>query len=201
MAIKVAITEEEFEAGKGPSFDLLPTGWYNVEITDAVEKEFASEANKGKPYVALTLRVIDGDFTGRKVWANVPLFLRWNNEKKSPTNFVQFFTAVSEEDGEPIFASVDDEGNRVLEEVDLEAAEDLLTKRVTARIRVTSDTYRIEKGEKDALRNDVGSFRAYDPDDDPSPSKAEAAAAAAAASEKGKGGAKKAAPKKGGLDL
>lgn len=192
MAIKVAITEEEFEAGKGPSFDLLPTGWYNVEITDAVEKEFASEANKGKPYVALTLRVIDGDFTGRKVWANVPLFLRWNNEKKSPTNFVQFFTAVSEEDGEPIFATVDDEGNRVLEEVDLEAAEDLLTKRVTARIRVKS-----EKDDKDALRNDVGSFRAYDPDDDPSPSKAEAAAAAAAAPEKGK----KSGGKKGALDL
>lgn len=192
MAIKIAITEEEFEAGKGPSFDLLPTGWYNVEITDAVQKEFASEANKGKPYVALTLRVIDGDFTGRKVWANVPLFLRWNNEKESPTNFVQFFTAVSEEDGEPIFASVDDEGNRVLEEVDLEAAEDLLTKRVTARIRVKS-----EKDDKDALRNDVGSFRAYDPDDDPSPSKAEAAAAAAAAPEKGK----KSGGKKGALDL
>src|SRR5690606_18180716 len=130
-------------------YDLLPTGWYNVEITDALENAFASEANRGRPYDALTLRVLDGDFTARKVWASVPLFLRWNNEKTSPTNVVQFFTAVSEEDGEPIFASVDDDGNRVLEEVDLEAAEDLLTKRVTARIRVTTDTYRIEKGEKD----------------------------------------------------
>src|SRR5690606_14574175 len=163
MASKVAITEEEFEAGKGPSFDLLPTGWYNVEITDAVEKEFASEANKGKPYVALTLRVIDGDFTGRKVWANVPLFLRWNNEKKSPTNCGQRFTAAAEEDGEPMLASVGDGGTRVLGEADLEAAGDLVSKRVSARVRVTTDTHRVGKGEKDALRTGVGRFRAYDP--------------------------------------
>lgn len=195
MGITINISNEDIKDAEGPDFSLLPTGWYNFEIIDAEQTEYGSHTkNPGKPYDKVSLRIIDGDFAGRRQWVNVPLFLRWSGEKNSPTNFVQFFQSVTDEDGDLVYATEEDEnGKPVLpSEFEVPEAEELITRRVTARVRIKPNTYQ----GKTEDRNEVSGFRAYDPAEDPSPTKEDAPAEEAAPAK-----AKKSSGKKGALDL
>lgn len=52
------------------SFDVLPAGWYNVRMTESVNKP--TKDGKGS-YLAITLTVIDGPATGRKIFDRLNL--------------------------------------------------------------------------------------------------------------------------------
>lgn len=165
-------SEERKEVKASNSFAPLPAGWYNVAVFNAEEKAYDGPNSKGKehagePYYNLELRVIEGDFNARRLYGiQVPLFTKWgpstkegpNKGKRFPTNFLPFFEALADEFGDP-------EG-----EFEVPDADDLLGKKLTVRVRVVADDYKIKQGEKDAKRNEVNGFRAYDEDDDPSPS-------------------------------
>jgi hypothetical protein len=71
MGLKVNVSQKESES---KALDPIPRGQYHVKVTDIETRESKSEKNKGKPYYALELTVQDGDYEGRKLWANVMLF-------------------------------------------------------------------------------------------------------------------------------
>jgi hypothetical protein len=56
------------------SFDPLPTGRYEVYISDGSLEHSKSEKNPGKPYWHLEMTVSDGPYADRKVWGNVMLW-------------------------------------------------------------------------------------------------------------------------------
>lgn len=193
MGITINVSDEDRAENEVAKINLIPTGKYNFQIIDAEQDEYNSTANKGKPYLNLTLRVAEGDFAGRQLkFIGVPLFLKWNNEKKTPTSFLDFFSSVSEEDGSQVY---DVEG-----EFEVPEAGDLLGKFVTARVRVEDNDYNGEKTKRNSIAPLPGSFFPYDPSNDPSPTK-EAAATVAETPTKGKAAAKKSPAKKGALDL
>jgi len=58
------------------TFEALPRGDYTAMITDSILKE--TKAGTGH-YIALTMEIIDGAFSGRKIWDNL------NVKNQNPT--------------------------------------------------------------------------------------------------------------------
>lgn len=76
----VVIDMSEVEESKG--FELLPTGWYLVDITDDNEREVKKEGGKipfGTKGANITFTVAEGPFEGRKVWDGF-----WNHSSSFP---------------------------------------------------------------------------------------------------------------------
>lgn len=71
--LRVNFSEEE-ASSEGRSFDALPGGQYLVCITDWEVRTSNSDKHKGKPYWALQLRVQEGEYENRVLFANVMLF-------------------------------------------------------------------------------------------------------------------------------
>lgn len=55
---------------KGPSFEPIPAGWYEMEITKSAIKTSKAGAN----YLALTFTVTEGEYKGRMVFVNLNLW-------------------------------------------------------------------------------------------------------------------------------
>lgn len=66
MAREALIIDED--VATGGTFAPLPKDWYHVEIEDVEEKESKSTKNLGKPMFNYKLKVIGGDFDGRKLF-------------------------------------------------------------------------------------------------------------------------------------
>ena len=58
------------EPSSGDDFELLPIGWYDVEVEDAVVKD--TKAGNGC-YLELKLTVVGEKFNGRKIWHTITL--------------------------------------------------------------------------------------------------------------------------------
>lgn len=204
MGITVNVSDEDRTENEAAKSNLIPTGKYNFQIIDAEQDTYGPNSkNKGKPYLNLTLRVADGDFAGRQLkFVGVPLFLKWNNEKKTPTSFLDFFTSITDDEGARAYAERNPETDEFEISGEFEVPEEgeLLEKFVVARVRIEDNEYNGEVTKKNSIAPLPGSFFPYDPTDDPSPTR-EAAATAAAAPAKGGSKAKKAPAKKGSLDL
>ncbi len=71
--LRINFSEEE-ASSEAMSFDPVPTGKYNVAITDIEVRYSTSEKNNGKPYWAVTMVAQDGKYEGRKFWGNVMLW-------------------------------------------------------------------------------------------------------------------------------
>jgi hypothetical protein len=72
MGIKVVMSEKE---ASSKVFEVLPTGWYKVTISDVELKESKSEKNSGKPFYAIEFTINAPEkFEGRKVFGNVMLW-------------------------------------------------------------------------------------------------------------------------------
>jgi len=54
-------------------FEPLPSGWYNVAVTDGEVRESKSEKNPGSEYIHWEYTVQDGSYENRKVWDNTTL--------------------------------------------------------------------------------------------------------------------------------
>lgn len=79
----------------GGDFELLPNGWYEVELIDAKVEPYSKR--EGSPYkdsdgLALTLRVTDNNEVGakRRFWPRLLLAERWNPTAKNPKGAVNF---------------------------------------------------------------------------------------------------------------
>ena len=66
MAREALIIDED--VATGGTFAPLPKDWYHVEIEDVEEKESKSTKNLGKPMYNYKLKVIGGDYDGRKLF-------------------------------------------------------------------------------------------------------------------------------------
>jgi hypothetical protein len=72
--IKINLTEKEASSESRDSTP-LPAGKYLCAITDVSEEECGPESkNHGKPYYNVELTIQEGEYEGRKFWANVMLF-------------------------------------------------------------------------------------------------------------------------------
>jgi len=54
-------------------FEPLPSGWYNVAVTDGELRESKSEKNPGSEYIHWEYTVQEGPHENRKVWDNTTL--------------------------------------------------------------------------------------------------------------------------------
>jgi len=66
VAREALIIDED--VATGGTFAPLPKDWYHVEIEDVEEKESKSTKNLGKPMYNYKLKVIGGDYDGRKLF-------------------------------------------------------------------------------------------------------------------------------------
>lgn len=210
MSRLVNITGDAVKASRtvGVGFDPLPSGWYNCTIYDIEEKEFKNKGkHPGDTYLNLELRVAEGDFENRRVFAMVPLFERWAPGPKTPDGFPTLLIPFLEGLGYDL---------EDVEELEIPEDEDLIGEYITVRVAVEVDDYRLQQmindGEIDGddveeglveppARNNVQRFREYDENDDPSPSektKATVPAPKSKATPAKKGGKAK---RKGTLDL
>lgn len=71
--IRVNFSEEE-AGSEARLFLPLPTGQYNVKVTEVELTEVTQGKNEGKPYWKLVLTVQDGEYIDRKLWTNAMLF-------------------------------------------------------------------------------------------------------------------------------
>lgn len=179
MSRLVNITGDAVKASRsvGVGFDPLPSGWYNCSIYDIEEKEFRVKGkHPGDTYLNLELRVSEGDFENRRIFAMVPLFERWAPGPKTPDGFPTLLIPFLEGLG------YDLEG---VEELEIPEDEDLIGEFITVRVSVEVDDYQLQKmiesGEIDGddveeglvdppTRNNVQRFREYVEGNDPSPS-------------------------------
>jgi hypothetical protein len=74
MGIRVNFTDTEKYGQSSLGRDPLPTGKYKVAITDIETRESGPAAKfPGTEYLAFEFTVQDGDYQGRKLWANASL--------------------------------------------------------------------------------------------------------------------------------
>jgi len=71
--LRVNFSEEE-ATSEALDFSPVPTGKYNVAITDIEVRRSTSEKNPGKLYWSVEMTVQDGPYEKRKFWGNVMLF-------------------------------------------------------------------------------------------------------------------------------
>lgn len=154
MAFSFKANVEEFaksaEVRVGSS-ELLPNGFYEVELIDVKQKESKSAAHNGVPLYELTLKLTDTNSVGagQRLWGNIMLIERFNNAKKTP-NFTlnQFVKALG---------LIDEEGN-----VSIPDPEDLLDMDAVFGVKVElkpEETY-VDKGETKtrSRRNEVNGY-------------------------------------------
>lgn len=73
MAREALIIDEEVANGGG-TFKPIPAAWYHVEIEDVEVREVKSGKNAGKEMFNYKLKVIGGDYDGRKLFVNACLW-------------------------------------------------------------------------------------------------------------------------------
>lgn len=71
--LRVNFSEQE-ASSEARDFDPVPSGKYNVAITDIEVRFSTSEKNNGKPYWAVEMTCQEGKYENRKFWGNVMLF-------------------------------------------------------------------------------------------------------------------------------
>jgi hypothetical protein len=72
VAREALIIDED--VATGGAFEPLPKGWYHVEIEDVEEVASKSAKNLGKPMYKYKLKVVGGDFDGRKLFPQACLW-------------------------------------------------------------------------------------------------------------------------------
>lgn len=158
--------EDKREAAEANSFTPLPAGWYNATIFSVEEKQFKVKGkHPADDYFNVQLRISEGDYLNRRLFVMVPLFPKWNPTEKTPNGFPTLLI--------PFFEAL---GYDVEGEFEIPEESEILGEPITIKVSIEDDDYAQAKGEKDAKRNNVRSFRQYDEDDDPSPKREEAEA-------------------------
>lgn len=73
MAREAIIIDESVAEGT-TTFKPLPADWYHVEVEDVEERESKSAKNAGKPMYNYKLKVVGGDYDGRKLFLTACLW-------------------------------------------------------------------------------------------------------------------------------
>lgn len=74
MVYKIDFTEDDLNS-EAREFTPIPNGTYTADIIAVEEKTVGNGGkNHGKPFMALTLQVAEGDYTNRRLWDNIMLF-------------------------------------------------------------------------------------------------------------------------------
>jgi hypothetical protein len=71
---RAVIDLNEEVANGGGTFAPLPAAWYHVEIEDVEAREVKAGKNAGKEMYNYKLKVVGGDFDGRKLFVNACLW-------------------------------------------------------------------------------------------------------------------------------
>lgn len=128
------------EESQGGNFDPIPAGTYAVTIFDVEQSEFQSEANKGKPYLKVQLRIAEGEYANRRLFENVPLFLEWGSGADA-FKFYDFFGPVQGQTSKDFRASVKEAVEAGNTDLDLPTPEDLMGKELEIKVKVVPDKY------------------------------------------------------------
>jgi hypothetical protein len=146
--LTIDFTDKEAES-EARLFTAIPTGAYHVKVTNVEVKRSTSGKNPGKPYYALTLNVQDGQFAGRKLWANVML---WSG---AGFTLAQIMKAMNRPVGKGVLVPRPDE---------------LMGHDFIVLVAKVVDKYQIEQGNWDGegpkpTKNDVKGFKRWNGDE------------------------------------
>lgn len=153
MVRKQQVSGADSKASEGGgTFEPLAAGVYNVSIFDHQVKQYGNGANAGRDYLALQLRISDGQKgANRRVFVNVGDFPKWapkNGKEANNFLFFQLYKALGVE-----FPDGDD-----ITEVELPDYEDLNGSSLAVRLKIVEDDYAFKKavkeGQKDAVKSD-----------------------------------------------
>lgn len=144
MARSVNVTGSDVKDSKGGGFDPIPAGTYNVTIFDKEVKQYKNGGNAGRDYLALQLRISDGQkHSNRRLFVNVGDFPRWapkNGKAEGSVNFLffQFYKALGVEFPEGVDGAVD-----------LPDYEDLDGAALAVKVVIKEDDYAFKNALKD----------------------------------------------------
>lgn len=175
--MKISTKGQTVREAQSNRFAPLEAGEYTVSIFDVTPDEYKSEANKGKPYYRLQLRVADGQKgANRRLFTSIPLFLEWGPTKKNPNGsdaftFYDFFAAIKGVKSSEFRAEV----KKVVEaeeDLSVPTPKELMGKKVNVVLKIVADTYAFERAEKegsledgetqqDFLTNDISGWKPY----------------------------------------
>jgi hypothetical protein len=144
--LRVDFSSEEADS-EALSFDPIPTNSYHVKITNIEDREAGEEAkNPGAPFWNVEMTVQEGEYTDRKVWANVMLF------SGALYSLAQLLKAT---------------GNaKAIETGKIPAKETFISQDIIAVVKKQRDKY-AEKRDDDGVpqwKNEVKGFKAYSED-------------------------------------
>jgi len=146
--LRVNFSEEE-SASEGRSFEPIPGGKYTCCVYEWEVRTSTSAKNSGKPYWALRLKVQDGPYEGRVLFANVMLF------EGALYSLAQLLKALGFTDA--------------LKTGVIPNGDELIGKPFTAIVQKKVDQYKIDQGEWTAgsgdpkpMKNEVSGYAALD---------------------------------------
>ena len=140
-----SVQEESSNSG---DFKPLPEGTYSATIYDVQEGEYASEANKGRPKFDVQVRISEGEFTNRRLFTHIPLFLEWGSGSDAFT-FYDFFGPFVTGDSKSFRKHVKDLVESGDGELDLPTTNDLMGREVEVFVKNVPDTYKHKKALED----------------------------------------------------
>ena len=147
---KIDFTDADKSTTGARSFEPMPTGFYEADITDIEIVEVASGDNKGKPMFKVEYTLSDGDFANRKLWSNVMLFTVYDKEGQ-PNNWflAQFLKATGNADA--------------LTTGNVPEAEAYLGKKVIANVKRVRDKYNEQDQPEGTIlyKNEVKGFMPF----------------------------------------
>lgn len=148
-AFKVDFTQDDVSTTGAKGFEPLPSGFYEVDITDIEITEVKSGPNAGKPMFKVETTISEGEtFENRKLWFNVMLFNLVGKDGSSQNWFLaQFLKATG--------------NGHALATGEIPSIEEFEGKHLTASVRKKRDNYKTNQMDdgKVYFRNEVNGFK------------------------------------------
>ncbi len=160
-AFKVDFTQDDVSTTGAKGFEPLPSGFYEVDITDIEITEVKSGPNAGKPMFKVETTISEGEaFENRKLWFNVMLFNLVGKDGSSQNWFLaQFLKATG--------------NGHALTTGEIPSVENFEGKHVTVSVRRKVDVYKTRNAtdDKTYYKNEVNGFKLDDEAETPTTGK------------------------------
>lgn len=156
----IDLTGQQVLSERSGGFAPIPADTYNGFIYDIEQKEFTSEANAGKPYFNIQLRISDGEYSGRVLFAMVPLFTAWGPTAKNPEGsdaftFYDFFGPMLGLSSKEFREKVAEAATSKKKHIALPSPHDLMGREIAFKVVVKPDHFAFNRAKNEAEESGI----------------------------------------------